>query len=226
MATVPSHDYRDMRAHEGRSTRFAVGESAVEAICGVGAVVLAIIGLAHAEWTILTPIATILAGVALVFAGAAFRARSLTSTSTAAGTSFSESEAGIPAEVLGGVTGIVLGILAILGLVPNILVSTAVVVFGSSILLGSIASAGVRAWASFSSSPEAPADFFRGQGIHSGRGAQLLVGLATVILGIIALVGESNFGPTLNLISLLVVGGGVLLTATEVAGRLMNALTR
>ncbi len=221
MATVPSHEYREARAHEGHVMGFAIGESAAEAVCGAATIVLAIIGLANPEWTILTPIAAILAGGALVFAGIAVCTRCM----SAVGPADREVEASMSAEFLGGIAGIVLGVLAILGLVPNILISAAVIVFGGSMLLGSVATSGFRSWTS-SAQAGAEGTSVTHYGVRVATGSQVLFGLGTTILGIIALVGESHFGPTLNLVSLLVVGAGVLLTGTALTGRMMSSFTR
>ncbi|HEX5445635.1 MAG TPA: hypothetical protein VFW87_17540 [Pirellulales bacterium] len=219
MATIPSQEYRDTH-YTGRALSFAIGESTAEAVCGLAAIVVAIVGLANPEWTILTPIATILASAALVFAGATACSRCMASSAPLPSTTEREMEAGMSAEILGGIAGVVLGILAILGLAANLLVSIAIIVFGASLLLGSMATVSFRSMATAEG----------GAGTHYGvsmaRGSHVLFGLATIILGIVALVGEAQYGPILNLVGLLVVGAGVLMTATAFARRLMGGLVR
>jgi hypothetical protein len=221
MATVPTQEYRDIHGHFGHSLRFAVGESAAEAVCGASAIVLAIIGLANPEWTLLAPIAAIAVGGALIFAGATACTRCM----AARGDMQSEVGASMSAEFLGGIAGVVLGILAIIGLVPGLLVSAAVITFGTSLLLGSLATADVGAWTA-APRPLGEETRFVVHGSPMATGSQALVGLATTVLGIVALVGEASTGATLNLIALLVVAAGVLLTATALTSRIVTSLSR
>lgn len=200
---------------------FAFGGSLAEGICGVAAIVLAIIGLAHADWTMLAAVATIVAGAALAFEGAAATARSVKMTAG----QFTESESGsLSVEFLGGITGVVLGVLAILGLEAGILVSAAVIVFGASLMLESV---GTSRFSSMTTGPEMAGEgsrtmFFSG----ATSGWQVLIGLAAIVLGIIALVSSATAAATLNLVALLVIGGGILLTGTAISSRMLNMFNK
>ncbi|HUJ59378.1 MAG TPA: hypothetical protein VLX92_12825 [Kofleriaceae bacterium] len=117
--------------------------SSLETLCGAGAVVLAIIALAGYLHVYLIAIATIAVGVAVLAHGVAVAVRS--DASVALGKPFVLSDLG--SELLGGIAGIVLGILALVGLVPVLLLSIAAiavggaVLFGGSMLLGGIGAA-------------------------------------------------------------------------------------
>lgn len=200
---------------------FAVGGSLAEGICGAAAIVLAIIGLAHADWGMLAAVATIVTGAALVFEGAATTARSV---KFSAG-QFAETEgAALSVEFLAGITGVVLGVLAILGIEASILVSAAVIVFGASLMLESIATS---RFSMTSVGGELPGESPRMMAVSSAAsGSQVLVGLAAIVLGIIALVSASAAAATLNLVALLVVGGGILLTGTAVSSRMLGMFSR
>ncbi len=217
MATTETSGFVHAREqHAG----FTLGGAAGEAVCGVGTVVLAILGLANEEWTLMAPIATILAGVALVFAGT-----SIASRLAAAATTTSEIEEGgsMTVEIVGGLAGVVLGILAVLNIVPNILISAAVIAFGGSLMLGSIATSQINSIARRRAASETGETIGR-EAVYAASGSQVLVGLAAIVLGIIALVGQPDYRTPLNLVALLVVGGGVVLTGSTVTGRLIQVL--
>jgi hypothetical protein len=223
MATIhPTHEMSETTARE-RTTSFAAGGSISEALCGVAVIVLAIIGLANTDWTLLPAIATVVAGAALLFAGTSAAIR----TSTAGGFTEDEVEAGaVSTEFLGGAAGIVLGVLAIVGLVPSILVSVSLIVFGGALLLGSLAVARGPVSA-IHPQPMNPGLYQTGhRGIFAAAGSQVLVGIAVGILGIIALVGGTDYTTTLNLVGLLVFGAGVLCTGGAVSAKLVSVLAR
>lgn len=201
---------------------FAMGGSLAEGLCGVAAIVLAIVGLAHADWLLLAAIATIVAGAALVFEGAASTARSV---KFSAG-QFTEAEtAGVlSVEFLAGIVGVILGILAVLGIAAGVLVSVAVIVFGAALMLESVAAS---RFGGMSASTEATGETTRTV-MFSGAasGCQVLIGLAAIILGIIALVSAGTAAATLNLVALLVIGGGVLLTGSAVSSRMLSMFSK
>jgi hypothetical protein len=204
-------DYRDLHAREGG---FALGESVGEAICGIATIVLAIAGLANAEWAMMAPVATIVAGAALVFVGAAHAARCACAHESEA--SYSPT---MSAEFLAGVTGVILGVLALLGMASGILISAAIIVYGAALMLSSV-SVSHSHTAGFTATGVATTHV----ATHTGHGAQLLVGLAVGVLGILALVGSN--AATLNLVALLVVGAGILLAGTAITDRMFRALAR
>jgi hypothetical protein len=147
MATVDTHTDRLPTTHEPtprereeeRSAEVVAGGSMVEAIAGVAAVVLAILGLAGLLPVYLLAIAAIAVGVALLFEGGAIAVRysRLLTETVGSRLSSAELDGGMGVEVLGGIAGIVLGILALLGLVPLTLTAVAAIVFGGTLLLSS-----------------------------------------------------------------------------------------
>ncbi|HEX4149290.1 MAG TPA: hypothetical protein VHY20_09895, partial [Pirellulales bacterium] len=149
------------------------GGSFVEAGVGFAGVVLAVLGLVHVAPGYMASIATLAIGAALAFEGAALRGRSSNWT--------------MPAEFTAGMAGVVLGILAILGIEPGILVPVAVIVFSAGLLLGTGAHLQ-----------------FGAEGTLATSGSHVLCGLAGVILGIMALVGTATL--TLSLVALLTLG--------------------
>src|SRR5262249_49092212 len=114
-----------------------------EAIGAAAAIVLAIIALAGALPVPLMSIATIVLGAALLMDAAAIGARSYglthASWSDEPRDARIELGGGLSAGLLAGIAGVVLGILALLGLAPVSLCSVALIVFGGGMLLGSAA---------------------------------------------------------------------------------------
>jgi hypothetical protein len=126
---------------------------------------------------------------------------------------------GIAAEFLAGVAGVVLGILALLRIVPITLVSVAVITYGVTLMLTS----GESVWLN---SFVAKDDAIMRQLMHcmslAAAGAQVLAGLAALVLGILALVGIAS---TIRvLVALLATGTSILLRSSALGGFLQDFL--
>lgn len=152
------------------------GELMGEVIGALAVIALTIAGLAGAGAAVLASIATIVLGAALLLEGGVF-----------AGTLSIERGEWTSTGFLGGATGIVLGILALLGVVPGTLVAAATIVFGAALLFGHLT-----------------------EGYFGGR---VLVGIGAIVLGILAVVGLSQL--TLVLIALLSLGVMELMAGLE-----------
>lgn len=216
------------RADE-KTEEVLAGGSLVEAIGGVAAVVLAIVGLGSLTQGLfpvyMGSIAAIALGVALVFEGGAIMARyqRLWVESGGEHRTTTELGGGMTVEVLGGLAGAVLGILALLGLLPVTLIAVAAVVFGCTLLLGSGATSRLNhLWLSHHGYHPTAQRISR-EAVLAASGAQVLVGLAGAVLGILALIGI--YPLTLSLVALLCMGGSVLLSGAAVGGRMMAFLT-
>jgi hypothetical protein len=178
--------------HEER-VRHATGTSFVESGIGFAGVVLAVLGLVHVAPAYMASIATLAIGAALAFDGAAIRARSV--------------NVSMPAEFTAGLAGIVLGILAILGIEPAILVPVAILIFSAGMLLSTGASV-----------------HYGAEGSLAVSGTHVLCGLAGLILGIMALVGTASL--TLTLVALLTLGVTTLLNGTVMSEHLASIWRR
>ncbi len=88
-------------------------------------------------------------------------------------------------EFLAGMAGIVLGILALFVTAANYLLAPAVIVFGAAMLL-STRTLSRLSWMEASSNTAGSQEFVAG-----ATGGHLLIGLAAIVLGILALVGLS-----------------------------------
>src|ERR1051325_9458563 len=206
--------YRAERKPGEATYKAVTAGSVIEALGGIGVVALGIIGLAGVIPGVLAPIAAIAFGVALAAEGSAVASRYAQPTHYGNGAiEKTEIGGGVGSEVLGGVAGVVLGILALIGIAPIVLVSVAVVTFGAALLLGAGSTARLGSMiASVSHS-------LASDTVTGSAGAEVLVGLGAITLGIIALTGMHPM--TLNLIGLLVLGAGALIEGAAVGGSMM-----
>jgi hypothetical protein len=195
------------------------GGSTVEAVGGAAALVLAILGLAAVLPETLAAVATIAIGVALLAEGTAIAARY---AKILAGTELgrigaAELGGGMSAEFLGGAAGIVLGLLALLGVASMTLEAVAAIVFGGALLFGSAATSKLDALASRSEARTAARE-----AVVAASGAEVMVGLGSAVLGILALVGLAP--ATLTLVALLGVGTAIVLSGTAITARMAALL--
>jgi hypothetical protein len=189
------------------------GNSITEGIGAIATIALAIIGLAGVFADIVAPVATIVIGAVLlmegVLAGAAVRrlsSQGVSARQTGMGS-------GVTAGFFGGLAGIVLGILALFrtapGASPDILLAVAVLVYGAALLIG-----GGTIVRTLQFQNQTTAQDMSGATIATGSGS-MLIGLATVVLGILAIIGLVPM--TLILIGLLSLGAGALFSGSTVS---------
>lgn len=205
----------------------AVGGFSLEAICGIGAVILGIIGLAGVFPMHLGAISIIALGLALLGQGAAIAARyPALLKGSGSGVAMTGDRpglrGGVATEFIGGVAGIVLGVLALLAIAPLTLMAVALLVFGTTLLLSRAEMGELTELEMMEPGP----------GEHGGRtlhaaasataGGQILIGLAALLLGILALTG--GIPMTLILVGVLCLGLFLLFNGGVVAGRLMGHL--
>lgn len=198
------------------------GGAGIEAIAGIGTVVLAILGLAHVIPLYMTAIATIVAGAALLFGGGGMAARmGYLRSHESSRVKFAELSGGMSAEFAGGIGGIVLGILSLIGILPAVLAPVAVIAFGGALLIGTGATYRLNEFPAFAG--EQSRGEARVHEVTSGAaGAQLLIGMAAIALGILALVGLHWM--TLTLVGLLCVGVSAFFSGTALTTRLQSVL--
>jgi hypothetical protein len=192
-----------------------------ELLLACGAVVLAILGIVGLLPNAFAAIAVIGLGVLLLFEGANVGLRYTELLYEAGATNKSrvaEVSREIMTEFLGGVTGIVLGILALLRIVPMTLMSVAVIIYGGTLLLTS----GESVWlSSVSNENEVVRQVMHHMSL-AAAGGQVLVGLAALVLGILGLVGITPM--TMILIALLATGAAILWRSSFLAGFLTDFL--
>jgi hypothetical protein len=198
------------------------GGSAAEALGGVAAVVLAIIGLSQVLPQTMAAIASIVVGVALVLEGAAIlsRMRKLVPSETIGTTTGAELGGGVSAELLGGLAGIVLGALALADVAATALLPVAAIVFGAALLIGSTVISRINSMRVLGARPDD--EYLRAASytVNAAAGAQVLVAIASIVLGILGLL---NIAPiVMSLVAFLSVGASVLLSGSAVGSKVLG----
>ena len=199
-----------------------------QAIASIATVILTILGLAHVAPNFLVAIATITFGAALLLHGAAMLGEyARVARQASAATSAILGGGGLSAVLLAGAAGIVLGILALLGISAVELVAIAVIAFGSALILSSNSALRMHFFRLAMAKPDAQratGDMLAGELLSSSAGTYGLVGLAAIVLGILALAG---FAPVvLVLIALLALGGVTVVNGIDLGGVLVSTFQR
>ena len=196
----------------------------VDALGGIATIVLAIIGLSGVRPEDLLSIATVVFGAALLIQGGAMLSE-FAQLETMPEASASSSGGGLSALFMVGIAGIVLGVLALLGVHAPILNSVAVIAFGAALVISSSA-----VWQLLTSRSVAmrfqtrtPIVRVVASEIAAGSaGVQAMAGLAVIVLGILAVAGI--YTGSLSLIALLVAGAAILLTGSTLSGTMVGLM--
>jgi hypothetical protein len=211
---------------ERRTVETILGGTVGAGIIAVAGVVLAIIGLSgiYPRW--LLGAATIAVGISFLIEGAALASRlaELLHESTKGRVEMSELGSGVTGETVAGIVGIVLGVLGSLNVYPGVVLPVAAIVYGAGLMLGAGANVRINELIVGHREEEATARFAIRQAVLATTGLQVFIGLAAVILGIIAL--ASAYPITLSLVAMLIVAGAFVLSDTAIASRLVSVLRR
>jgi hypothetical protein len=198
----------------------------VDALGGIATIVLAIIALAGVSPGIMPAIATIVFGAALLIQGGTMLSEysHIIFPTGAASPSMEYFGGGsLSAVFLVGAAGVVLGVLALLGIAPASLTAIAIIAFGSALILSSNSVRHLyllKASASRMDGPQIASEFVAGEMTASSAGVQTLAGLAAIILGILAIAGHDP--AVLTLVALLVLGATVVLTGSTLSGLVLG----
>jgi hypothetical protein len=208
------------------SSSTASGEAAayggfVDALGGIATIVLAIIGLSGVKPEALVSISTIVFGAALLIQGGAMLSEFASIDSMPESTA--SSGGGLSSLFLVGVGGIVLGVLALLGVFPAVLTAAAVIAFGAALVLSSSA-----VWHLLTAQAVAARFQTRSPMVRvvasevaaGSTGLQAMTGLAVIVLGILSVAGI--FSLTLILTALLAAGAALVMTGSTLSGTLIG----
>jgi hypothetical protein len=124
-------------------------------------------------------------------------------------------------DCLSGVTGIVLGILALVGISATYLVPSALIVFGSALLLSGAIGMRPKTWQATPSGGQPQVLAYHGSAAASGM--EVLIGLAAIVLGILSLIFMTSW--VLPLVGFLAVGAALLMVSATFSGSLMRLFT-
>jgi hypothetical protein len=207
-----------------------------DVIGGIGTAVLAIVALAGVDSGILLGIATIVFGAALAIQAATFVSEYVAiafptgAAATAAGLASFAGD-GVLFLFMAGAAGVVLGILALLGIAPLVLSSVALIAFGAALLLSSTSLRHLYQLRSIGQAAgpsgvglRTGKDFLAGQMASGSAAAQILSGIAAVVLGILVLSGV--YSGVLTLVGLLIVGVSNILAGGALSGAVMGMRPR
>lgn len=212
---------RDVRREDTRTTRHddiqttrkvMAGTYSVEALAGAAVVTLTILALVDVLPVYLTAIAVIVAGGAFLVEGAGLgaRAKQIRRSLQAKGVNTGGLIGGVSVQLLAGVAGVALGVLALIGMSPNLLLAISAIVFGSALLLGPSATREVSRL-----EQEHPYEAsVAHESLRASNGARAMVGAGAIALGILALIGV---GPVVTLIVIAILAVGAILFLSGIA---------
>jgi hypothetical protein len=194
----------------------------VDALGGIATIVLAIIALAGVRSLDLLSIATIVFGAALLIQGGAML------------TEFAQVEASPEASAVSaggglgalfgvGVAGIILGVLALLGVHSPILDAVAVIAFGGALVVSSSAVWQLLTSRSVATRFQGSSSMLRVVASEVATGSstlQAMAGLAVIVLGILAVAGTMS--DYLPLVALLIAGASLVMTGSTLSGTMLG----
>jgi hypothetical protein len=197
----------------------------IDAIGGIAVAVLAIIGLTGFDAERMAGIATIVLGAALLIQGGTILSEyaQVYQAAGAAPASDRVGGDGLAAMFVVGAGGLVLGVLALLGLVPVAMTAIAVIAYGSASVLSSSSVRQLHMLQTHNLqmvSSHTGHELLAGQMASGSAGIQLLTGLTATVLGILAVAGHDPV--LLTLTALLVLGVTVLLTGSALSGLVLS----
>ncbi len=204
------------------AARLAATGTLAEIVSGVAAVVLAILALAGVLARPLTAIATIAAGAAVMFEGWALSARFAELQSEAGTAPITPAGGGMTAETLAGGAAIVLGILALVRVAALPLVLVSAIILGGALLLGSAARARLNALRMQVHEQNEVNRAIAQEAAAASTGAEVLVGVAGTVLGILGLSAAGTTSAVLAQAAMLCFGASVLASGTDLGARLLG----
>ena len=197
----------------------------IDAIGGIAVAILAIIGLTGFDAERMAGIATIVLGAALLIQGGTILSEYAQVYQAAASPPAADRVGGdgLAAMFVVGAGGLVLGVLALLGLVPVDMTAIAVIAYGSALVLSSTSVRQLHLLQAQNLqmvSSHSGHELLAGQMASGSAGIQLLTGLTATVLGILAVAGHDPV--VLTLAALLVLGITVLLTGSALSSLVLS----
>ncbi|HKK13917.1 MAG TPA: hypothetical protein VKA14_04580 [Gammaproteobacteria bacterium] len=194
-----------------------------EALGGAAAVVLTILGLSGVAHPYTLTVAGIALGLTLLVQGSVVMAEYsaiLTRTGAQSDMAAGTFGGGLSTQAMAGASAVILSILALLGLHTIVLMGVVSIVLGGGLVLSSGVDARLEALKIELSDQQSTTKRVAEDAMSASTGADVMVGVAAVVLGILALIGIAPMN--LNLVALLAIGTAVLLRGSTIAGRIMS----
>jgi hypothetical protein len=198
------------------------GSSIAQSIGGLAAVILAIVGLVNIAPHYMLAIAALTIGAGLIFQGGniSMEYSGLLSKMSRGKLENAAVGGGVSIEVLAGVAGIVLGVLGLLTVSPTVLLPVAVIVFGAALIVSSGDISRLNSLKLKESGADDSVQRIARESMSVGSSTQVFIGLGSVVLGILALIGYD--WTVLSLVALLAIGIAVLVSGTGIMDRMMT----
>jgi len=191
----------------------------VDAIGGIATIVLAIVALTGVRPEILVPITIIVFGAALLIQAGAMVSEYALFMPAGAGADFGGANS-LSSLFLVGAAGIVLGVLALLGIATTVLTSVAVIAFGAALLLSANSVRNLYLLRRVSTGSIGGGELLAGEMASGSAAVQLLAGLTAVVLGILAVTGAR--ADILTLSAMIVLGATVVLSGSALSGMVLG----
>jgi hypothetical protein len=185
-------------------------------------VVLALLGLSGVRPDYTLPVATIAAGIAFLLEGAAVMMRfsKLLRETSKNRIERAEFGTGLSSEFLGGITGTVLGILALLSYHPLVLVPVSALAYGLTLMLSSGLTARLNSLELEGMEESTRFKRIAHEALSATTGLEFALGVGVIVLGIIALSGTAPM--VLSLVAMLAVGISGFLAGAAVTTRMLS----
>jgi hypothetical protein len=213
---------REPRREDRPPVEYITGGTVIEALAGLTAGVLSIIGLGGLFPAYMASISVLAVGVALLFAGGIVMARYSRILSEVSHVP-PDVGGGVTTEFLAGVTGITLGILSLFGVVPLVLGPAAIIVFGCATILSGTSTYRLHNVSMLGRDLHTtPSHWVVREAVLAGIGTEVLIGVGVTVLGILALLG---FDPrVLTFVGTLSLGTSILLGTRSLCAKVYGLL--
>ncbi|MGH6887845.1 MAG: hypothetical protein ACREHF_01360 [Rhizomicrobium sp.] len=201
--------------------------SLVEVAGGVAIVVLSVIGLARiGNVGALPAISAIILGAALIAEGGTVATEFSRLMGMSAGaTGVTEFAGGMTTEIIVGAAVLVLGVLSVLGVNPATLVPCAIIIAGALLLIGAANVQRMNSVKIAALPTGEGAQALLQSAISTAAGFQVLAGIASIVLGILALSSTAHVA-VFTIVGLLVLGAAVTMSGGTLTGSLMRMMNR
>ena len=203
-----------------RITRLArLSAFSLEGVVGVIAIAITILGLIAIAPMYMAATACIIIGAAFFLSGATLISRFRMVMENVKGPfEMIQLGWGATAEFVGGAAGIVLGILALMGVEPLILIPVAVFIFGLTLIFSSSIMERVHSERKPELTPEQ--DELTREALIAATEIQIFTGLGAIVLGVLSLIGI--YPLTLSLVALLIIAFSDLVSGSALASRMVK----
>jgi hypothetical protein len=188
-----------------------------EGAAGIAAIVLAVIALAGISATALASIVTIVIGVGLMvqaFNSAAERSKAIPA-SLASSAQSAELGGEVMVDLIAGLTGVVLGVLALVGINSAHLIPAALIIFGGALLLSGAIEMMPRT-VPIANTSGGQVQIASYQGSAATGGLEIMVGIAAIVLGILSLIFMASW--VLVLVGFIAIGAAMLMVSATFSG--------